>query len=109
MMKVVMARRKRLKKGGGDLEVRKQNLASLEQTIGKQNIDPLQPRLGEQNVVQLELRPREQNVVSLKLRIDESSNLCGLELTIVIVSIQMMRSFPIQIGNFDRKWWVRLF
>jgi hypothetical protein len=30
MLKVVMARGRRLKKGGGDLEVRKQNVVSLE-------------------------------------------------------------------------------
>jgi hypothetical protein len=47
-----MAKWRRLKKGGGDLE------------IEKQNVDPLQPRLGEQNIVPLESRPREQNVVS---------------------------------------------
>jgi len=41
MLKVVMARRRRLKKGGDDLEAHKQNVASLEQTIGKQNVDPL--------------------------------------------------------------------
>ncbi len=41
MMKVIMARRGRLKKGGGDLEVRNQNVAPLQQTIGKQNVDPL--------------------------------------------------------------------
>jgi len=28
MLKVIMARRRRLKKGGGDLEVHKQNVAS---------------------------------------------------------------------------------
>jgi hypothetical protein len=49
MLKVVMARGRRLKKGGGDLEVHKQN------------------------------------VVPSKLRIDESNNLCGLELTMMIV------------------------
>ncbi len=38
MLKVVMARGKGLKKGGGDLEVHKQNVASLEQTIIEQNI-----------------------------------------------------------------------
>jgi len=48
MLKVVMARGRRLKKGG-DLEVQKQNVASLE------------------------------------LRLDESSNLCGLKLTIVTI------------------------
>jgi len=39
----------------------------------------------EQNVAPSELRPGEQNVVSLELRIDESRNLCGLELTMVII------------------------
>jgi hypothetical protein len=73
MLKVVMARGRRLKKGGGDLEVHKQNVALSKQTIGKQNVDPLQPRLGEQNVA------------PSKLRIDESTNLCGLELTMVTV------------------------
>jgi hypothetical protein len=38
MLKVVMARGRRLKKGGGDLEVHKQNVASLEQTIVEQNV-----------------------------------------------------------------------
>jgi hypothetical protein len=61
MLKVVMTRGKRLKKGDGDLEVHKQNVASLEQTIGKQNVAPS------------------------KLRIDESSNLCGLELTMMTI------------------------
>jgi hypothetical protein len=42
MLKVIMVRGKRLKKGGGDLEVQKQNVALSEQTIGKQNVDPLQ-------------------------------------------------------------------
>ncbi len=36
-----MARGRRLRKGGGDLEAHKQNVASLEQRIGKQNVDPL--------------------------------------------------------------------
>jgi hypothetical protein len=39
----------------------------------------------EQNVAPLELKLREQNFVSLELRIDESSNLCDLKLTMVIV------------------------
>jgi hypothetical protein len=38
MLKVVMARGRRLKKGGGDLEVHKQNVVSSEQTIAKQNV-----------------------------------------------------------------------
>jgi len=50
MLKVVMARRRRFKKGGGDLEAQ------------KQNVDPLQLKLGGQNVTPLELRPGEQNV-----------------------------------------------
>ncbi len=41
MLKVVMARGRRLKKGGGDLEVQKQNVASLKSIIRKQNVDPL--------------------------------------------------------------------
>jgi hypothetical protein len=45
-----MVRGRRLKKGGGDLEFQKQNVASSKLTIGKQNVDPSQPRLGEQNV-----------------------------------------------------------
>jgi hypothetical protein len=51
MLKVIMARGRRLKKGGGDLEVHKQNVISLKQTIGEQNVAPL------------ELKPKEQNVV----------------------------------------------
>jgi len=35
MTKVVMARRRRLKKGGGDLEVHKQNVISSEDTINE--------------------------------------------------------------------------
>jgi hypothetical protein len=35
-----MARGRRLKKGGGDLEVHKQNVASSEQTIGEENVAP---------------------------------------------------------------------
>ncbi len=41
MLKVVMARGRRLKKGGGDLEVYKQNFVSSEETIGEQNVVPL--------------------------------------------------------------------
>jgi hypothetical protein len=85
MLKVVMARGRRLKKGGGDLEAQKQNVASLEPITKKQNVDALQPRLQEQNVVPSKLKHGEQNVVSSKLKIDESSNLCGLELTMVTI------------------------
>jgi hypothetical protein len=75
MLKVVMARGRKLKKVG-DLEVQKQNVASSKQIIGKQIVDPLQlgfreqnvvpskSRLGEQNVAPSQLRPEEQNVVS---------------------------------------------
>jgi hypothetical protein len=38
MLNVVMARGKRLKKGGGDLEVHKQNVVSLDQAIVEQNV-----------------------------------------------------------------------
>ncbi len=61
MLKVVMAKGRRLKKGGGDLEVH------------KKNVDPLQLGLWEQNVV------------PSKLRIDKSRKLCGLELTMVTI------------------------
>ncbi len=40
MLMVVMARGRSLKKDGGDLEVHKQNIASLEQIIGEQNVAP---------------------------------------------------------------------
>jgi hypothetical protein len=96
MLKVVMARGRKLKKVG-DLEVHKENVVSSKHTIGKQNVDPLQLGFGEQNVAPLELRlgeqngsplklkPEEQNVASKKLKIDESSNLCGLELIMVTI------------------------
>ncbi len=76
--------RKETKKGG-DSEAHKQNVASSEQTIRKQNVDPLQPGLGEQIVTPSELRLGEQIVISSELGIDESNNLCGLELIMVIV------------------------
>jgi hypothetical protein len=37
-----MARGRKLKKIGGDLEVWKKNVASLEPTIGEQNVVPLE-------------------------------------------------------------------
>jgi hypothetical protein len=40
MLKVVMAKGRRLKKGDGDLEVHKQNVASSKQTIGEENVVP---------------------------------------------------------------------
>jgi len=85
MLKVVMAKGKILKKGGGDLEAQKQHVDSSKQTIGKQNVDLFQPGLGEQNVLPLELKHGEQNVTPSKLRVDESSNLCGLKFIMVIV------------------------
>jgi len=45
----------------------------------------LQPGLREKNVVPSKQRFGKQNVVSSKSRIDESNNLCGLELAMVIV------------------------
>jgi len=56
-----MARGRRLKKCGGDLEVHMQNVASPE------------------------LRPKEQNVIPSELKIDESSNLCELKLIMVTI------------------------
>jgi hypothetical protein len=41
MLKVVMARGRRLKKGGGDLEVHKQKVTSSKQIFKKENVDPL--------------------------------------------------------------------
>ncbi len=38
MLKVVMARGRRLKKCGGDLEVHMQNVGFSKQTIGEQNV-----------------------------------------------------------------------
>ncbi len=66
MLKVVMARGRRLKKGG-DLEVQKQNVASLE------------------------------------LRLDESSNLCGLKLTIVTVCNSNDEIIPNTYWEFQSK------
>ncbi len=51
MSKVIMAKGRKLKKGGGDLEAHKQDVVSLEPMIGKQNVDPSQLKLGEQNVI----------------------------------------------------------
>ncbi len=45
----------------------------LQRRRRQQNVDPLQSKLGEQNVVPSELRT------------NESSNLCGLKLTMVTV------------------------
>jgi len=58
MLKVVMARGRRLKKGGGDLEIAVQNVATSNQPISEQNVAPL------------ELKPKEQNVASLEMKIE---------------------------------------
>ncbi len=58
MLKVVMVRGRKLKTGGGDLEIHKQNVVPLK----------LKPK--EQNVAPSKLRPKEQNVVSLEMRIE---------------------------------------
>ncbi len=68
-----MAKGRKLKKVIGDLEAQKQNVISSKLIIREQNVVPSKP-------------------------VDESSNPCGLGLAIPI-----MRSFPIQIGNFDRE------
>ncbi len=73
-----MVKGRRLKKVGGDLEAQKQNVISSELIIWEQNVVPLEPR------------------------VDESSNPCGLELA-MIFAIQMMKSLPTHIGNFDQK------
>jgi hypothetical protein len=81
-----------------DLEAHKQNVASSEQTIRKQNVVPSKSTLGEQNVVpskstlgEQDVPPSkstlgEQNLTSSNFKIDESSNLCGLKLTMVTIS-----------------------
>ncbi len=46
MLKVVMVKGRKLKKGGGDLEVHKQNVASSKQTIDEQNVVPLEFKYG---------------------------------------------------------------
>jgi hypothetical protein len=61
MFKVIMAKKKKLKKVGDDLEAQKQNVISLEPIIG------------------------EQNVVPLELGVDESNNPCGLKLAMVVI------------------------
>jgi len=86
-----MARRRRLKKSdGGDLEVHKQNVVSLDQMVAKETIvlsDQLQivvfshqaiaegiaassdQPISEQNVAPSELRHQKQNVVSSDMKI----------------------------------------
>jgi len=69
-------KRRRLKKVGGDLEAQKQNVISLESTIGEQNVVPLEPR------------------------INESNNPCDLKLAMVVVC-NSNNEIPSNIGNFD--------
>jgi hypothetical protein len=80
-----MAKGRRLKKCGGDLEVHKQNVTSLEHTIKEQNVTPSELKPKEQNVAPSKLRLKEQNVIPSKLRINESSNLCGLKLRMMTI------------------------
>jgi len=61
MFKVIMVKGRKLKKVNGDLNAQKQNVSSLQLTIGEQNVVPIEPR------------------------VDESSNTCGLKLAIVVV------------------------
>jgi hypothetical protein len=49
MFKVVMAKGRRLKKVGGDLEAQKQSVASSKLTIGEQNVAPSEPGINESN------------------------------------------------------------
>jgi hypothetical protein len=53
MFRVIVAKGRRLKKVGGDLEVHKQNVASSKLKIREKNVAPSEPR------------------------VDESSNTCG--------------------------------
>jgi hypothetical protein len=64
MLKVVMAKGKKLKKGRGDLEVHKQNVVSLKHTIIEQNVVSLKHTIIEQNVVSLKHTIIEQNAIS---------------------------------------------
>jgi len=56
-----MVKGRKLKKVDGDLHTQKQNVSSLQPTIGEQNVVPIEPG------------------------VDESSNPCGLKLAIVVV------------------------
>jgi hypothetical protein len=78
MFKVIMAKGKKLKKVGGDLEAQKQNVISLEPT-------------------------REQNVAPSKSKVDESNNPCGLKLTMVVVCNSNDEIPPNTNWNFNRK------
>jgi hypothetical protein len=66
MLKVEMARGKRLKKGG-DLEAHKQHVVSSKQTIGKQNVAPLQSGLREKNVAPSEIETWGVNCCFIKI------------------------------------------
>jgi hypothetical protein len=69
-----MARGRRLKKGGGDLEVQKQNVASSEETVDEQNVVSSEYIIVEQNVASSNQKIIEQNVVQLKLRPEQEQN-----------------------------------
>ncbi len=51
MLKVIMARGRRLKKGGGDLKVHKQNFVASHQAIVEQNVTTSDQPISEQNGV----------------------------------------------------------
>ncbi len=50
MLKVIMAKRRKLKKGGGDLEVHKQNVILSDQAIVQQNVVSFDQTIVKQNV-----------------------------------------------------------
>jgi len=85
MLKVVMVRGRKLKTGGGDLEIHKQNVVPLKLKPKEQNVAPSKLRPKEKHVVPLELGLEEQNVTPSELKIDESNNLCGLKLTMMTI------------------------
>jgi hypothetical protein len=51
MLKVVMARGRKLKKSGYDLEIHKQNVVTSNQAIAEQNVGASNQAITEQNVV----------------------------------------------------------
>jgi hypothetical protein len=76
MFKVVMVRGRRLKKVGGDLEVQKQNVVSLELTFGEQN-------------------------VPFELGVDESNNEFNLELADDKITPNIDWEFQLKSGGLD--------
>jgi hypothetical protein len=85
------------------LEAQKKNVTSLEHTIRKQNVTSSELTPGEQNVAPSELTPKEQNVAPSKLNIDESNNLCVLELIMVTIC----NSNDDINRNIDWKFWLK--